>query len=147
MEITARFEMDSVEEILGKRGLLPYGKVQKFIDNEVIRQCEPYVPADTTILSTSAYGATDIGSGRVKYPGPYAHYQYMGEIYGPNIPMKIGGEQTFRSQPGQKKQPTGRPIQYSKEVHPLAGSFWLERMKADHKDDILEGARKVAGAK
>lgn len=147
MEITARFEMDNAEEILGKRGVMPYGPVQKYVDNEVIRQCEPYVPAQTNYLATSAYGATDIGSGMVVYPGPYAHYQYMGEVYGPNIPMIIGGELAFRSPPGQIKYPTGRPIQYSKEVHPMAGSRWLERMKADHADDILEGARKVAGAK
>lgn len=147
MKTVGEFKMDDPEKILGKRGVLPYGDVQKYVDNEVIRQCEPYVPAQTTHLSTSAYGATDIGSGEVKYPGPYAHYQYMGEVYGPNIPMTIGGEQTFRSPPGQKKHPTGKPIEYSKEVHPLAGSMWLERMKADHTKDILDGARKVAGAK
>lgn len=147
MKSVGKFKMDDPKKILSKRGVEPYGKVQKFVDSEVIRQNIPYVPADTTYLSTSAYSATDIGSGKVVYPGPYAHYQYMGVVYGPNIPMIIGGEQTFRSPAGQKKAPTGQAIKYSKEVHPLAGSFWLERMKADHKDDILEGAKKVAGVK
>lgn len=147
IEFTAKLFMDDPEEILRKRGVLPNGRTQKFIDNEVIRQNEPYVPAQTNYLATSAYGATDIGSGRVTYPGPYAHYQHEGEVYGPNIPMTIGGELTFRSPPGQIKHPTGRPMEYSKELHPLAGSHWLERMKADHLDDILDGARKEAGAK
>lgn len=147
MKVVAKLEMDSTAKILAKRNLQLGGAVQKYIDAEVIRQCEPYVPFDEGVLTASASIATDIGSGLVVYDTPYAHYQYYGVVYGPNIPMIIGGEQTFRSPSGHTKVPTGRPIQYSKEVHPLAGSFWFERMKADHKDDILDGAKKVAGVK
>lgn len=43
-----------------------------------------------------------------------------------------------------QKQPTGRPLTYSTERHPLAGKLWFERMKADHKDDILKGAIAIA---
>lgn len=147
MKIEARFEMDDPERILAKRNVLLGGKVQKFIDAEIIRQCEPYVPFDEGILNASASMETDIGSGLVVYDTPYAHYQYYGVVYGPNIPMMIGGELTFRSPSGATKVPTGQKLTYNKEKHPLAGSFWFERMVADHKDDILKGARKVAGAK
>lgn len=145
MRIVARLQMDSVADIIAKRGLQKRGAVQKFIDSEVIRQCEPYVPFDEGVLTASAWTATDIGSGLVVYDTPYAHYQYYGEVYGPNIPMTIGGELTFRSPKGQPKYPTGRKLQYSTEVHPLAGSHWFDRMIADHKEDIINGARKVAG--
>lgn len=147
MKVVAKLEMDSVAKILKKRNLQLGGAVQKYIDAEVIRQCEPYVPFDEGVLTASASTATDIGSGLVVYNTPYAHYQYYGVVYGPNIPMTIGGEQTFRSPSGAKKVPTGQKLTYNKEVHPLAGSFWFDRMKADHKDDILEGAKKVAGVK
>lgn len=139
-------ELCNPEKILDRHGLGPMGPVQKYIDAEVIRQCEPYVPFDNGTLSRSANLATDIGSGLVVYDTPYARYQYYGEVYGPNIPMVIGGEETFRSIPGQRKTPTGKKLQYNTEVHPQAGSFWFERMIADHKDDILSGAQKVAEA-
>lgn len=141
------FKMDSTNEILKKRNLELYGAVQRMIDSEVIRWCEPYVPFDEGALTRSASLATDVGSGRVIYNTPYAHYQYYGVVYGPNIPMTIGGEKTFRSPAHQIKQPTNRKLTYNKEKHPLAGSFWFERMKADHAKDILEAAKKIAGAK
>ena len=30
---------------------------------------------------------------------------------------------------------------------PTRGAYWFERMKANHKDEILKGAAKVAGAR
>lgn len=147
MKVVAKFEMDSAQEILAKKNVEKGGAVQKYIDSEVIRQCEPYVPFDEGVLTASASISTDIGSGMVIYNTPYAHYQYYGVVYGPNIPMEIGGEKIFRSPSGVRKVPTGQKLTYNKEVHPLAGSFWFERMKADHKDEILEGAKKIAGVK
>lgn len=145
--MTVKLTIQQVNDLIKAHGLEEYGRTQKVIDAEVIRFCEPYVPFDKGVLTASASTATKVGSGEVRYQTPYARYQYYGEVYGPNIPMTIGGEQTFRSKPGQKKSPTGRELQYNKEVHPLAGSFWFERMKADHKKDILEEARQVSGAK
>ena len=147
MKITATFEMDSLGKILRKRNLEKGGAVQRYIDSEVIRQCEPYVPFDEGTLTRSVSLATRIGSGTVIYATPYARYQYYGMVYGPNIPMTIGGEETFRSPKGKIKSPTGRSLTYNRERHPLAGSRWFERMKADRKKDILEGAKKVAGVK
>lgn len=147
MKIVAKFEMNSAKKILAKRNLEQGGAVQRYIDSEVIRQCEPYVPFDEGALARSASLATRIGSGFVIYNTPHAHYQYYGVVYGPNIPMTIGGEQTFRSPVGQVKHPTNRKLTYNKEKHPLAGLYWFERMKADHKGDILKGAKKVAGVK
>lgn len=147
MKIVAKLEMGSAQKILAKKNLEKGGAVQRYIDSEVIRQCEPYVPFDSGELTRSASLATQVGSGMVIYNTPYAHYQYYGEVYGPNIPMEIGGEQIFRSPKGAKKTPTGKKLKYSKEVHPEAGSFWFERMKADHKEEILNGAKKIAGVK
>ncbi|MDD3337810.1 MAG: minor capsid protein [Lachnospiraceae bacterium] len=130
--------------------LEPGGLVQQTIDKSFIDWSLQYVPARTFTLGKSAYAATQIGSGKVVYPGPYARYQYYGEIYGPNIPIfdDNSGEPTgFWSPPGKKKHPTGRPLQYSTDLNPLAGSFWVPRMKADHTEDILREAKNVAGIK
>ena len=129
------------------------GRVQQVIDKSVIDWCLKYCPWDAGVLAKSAYSATVIGSGLVVYPGPYAHYQYYGEVYGPNIPIfddDSGAPTGFWSPPGQKKKPTGKPLDYSKSREkngPLAGPFWFERMKADHLNGILEEARGVAGGK
>lgn len=148
MSFNGRFEMDGIEEILAKRDLETGGAVQRHIDSAVIRYSEPYTPFDTGDLARSPNAATDIGSGEVKYPGPYARYQYYGNVMGPNIPIKQGGEVVgFFSPPNQEKHLTGAKLQYSTEVNPLAGSFWFERATADHKKDILEEASKIAGSK
>nr|DAG42515.1 MAG TPA: Minor capsid protein [Bacteriophage sp.] len=139
-------DLASPEKILERHGLGPMGPVQKAIDAEVIRQCEPYVPYDTGILAGSASESTDIGSGQVVYgsaSAPYAHYQYYGEVYGPNFLVEVGGEMVWRSLKNGKKSPTGRKLQYDKEVHPQAGSFWFERAMADHKEDVLTAAKEA----
>ena len=109
-----------------------------------------YAPADTFMLAKSPYAASDIGSGIIVYPGPYAHYMYMGEVYGPNIPVfddNSGTPTRFFSRPGERKTPTGRAIQYKTDKNALAGPFWAERMKADHIDDIVREAKNAAGIK
>jgi len=141
---TPHFKSD---ELLERFNLESNGLVQQAIDKAVIDWCLGYVPWETGTLAKSAYSATDIGSGFVTYPGPYARYLYYGEIFGPNIPIfedDTGIPTTWRSPPGQKKHPTGRPLQYSTDVNPMAGPFWFNRMMADHKDDILKEAKEVA---
>ncbi len=133
------------DDILAQFGLEEGGIVQQVIDKSVIDYCMPYVPHDTGTLETSPYAVTDIGSGEVVYPGPYAHYMYYGEVYGPNIPVFIddsGEPAYFFSPPGKTKHPTGRELQYSKDYNSLAGAFWFERMKADHAQDIIEEAKR-----
>jgi len=126
------------------------GKVQQVIDKAVIDKSLAYVPWDSGTLGKSAYGATEIGSGKVVYPGPYAHYMYYGEVYGPNIPVfddDSGTPTRFFSPPGRKKHPTGRELQYKTDVNPLAGSFWFERMKADRLQEIIKEAEDAAKGK
>ena len=71
-----RLILKPVEEILEKRGLEPGGRVQKYIDDAVIRLCEPYVPFDTGALKESPYTCSPPGEGRVVYGVPYARRQY-----------------------------------------------------------------------
>lgn len=140
----------SSDDLLQRFHLEKGGLVQQVIDKSVIDWNLQYCPWETGTLAKSAYSATQLGEGKVIYPGPYAHYMYYGEIYGPNIPIfddNTGEPTGFYSPPGRKKRPTGRQMQYATDVNPLAGSFWFERMKADHKDDILKEARSAAGVK
>lgn len=143
IKYTEGMELLDPEALLGQFGLEPGGRVQQAIDKACIDWCLLYVPWETGSLGTSAYTATVIGSGCVEYPGPYAHYQYYGEVYGPNIPIfddDSGTPTGWFSPPGQKKSPTGRQLTYATDVNPLAGAFWFDRMKADHMQDIKQEA-------
>lgn len=116
--------------------------VQTVIDSEVLKFMKPYTPIRTGELMESAARSTVIGSGKIVYTQPGARYLYYGEVFGPNIPIKENGVLVgFFSPP--KKQPTGRQMQYSKAVHPLAGKLWFERMKADRLDALQREAEKA----
>jgi hypothetical protein len=73
-----------VSKILASRGLEDKGRVQKIIDSEVLRLCDPYVPKDTSQLIRSGIQNTQIGSGQIIYSTPYARKQYY-------IPMHHDG--------------------------------------------------------
>ncbi len=137
-----------ISKLLARFNLESGGKVQQAIDKAVIDWDLQYVPWETGLLGKSAYAATAIGSGTVVYPGPYAHYQYFGEVYGPNIPIfddDTDEPSGWFSPPGQTKHPTGRDLQYKTDTNPLAGPYWFERMKADHADDIIMEAKNNVG--
>ena len=127
---------------INKRLQKDVGEMQKVVDSECLRYMDPYIPYDTGTLAKSAVIGTVIGSGLIVQNTPYARYLYYGEVYGPNIPITSGGEVTGFISPAHK-EPTGRPIQYNKTKHPLAGKMWFERMKKDHLNDI----KKAVGAK
>ena len=90
-----------------------FDRVQVFIDNEVLRKCDPYVPMDTGMLKKSGILGTVVGSGEVIYIAPYARIQYYNNK-GTGNNNKSG----------------------------LRGPYWFERMKADHKNQIFEDAKK-----
>lgn len=135
-------------DLLHAKNLETGGRVQMAIDNAVISYSLPYCPWETGTLARSPYTASPPGGGKVIYATPYARYLYYGEIYGPNFPIfddDSGVPTRYLSPP--KKYPTGRPLQYKQDQNPMAGAFWFERMKADHLDDILREARRVANGK
>lgn len=106
--------------MLSRRNLQKGGKVQKYIDSEVLRCCDSYVPFRTGKLKQSGITATVVGSGSVHYNTPYARKNYY-ENKG------LGKQGTAK---GGKR-----------------GRLWFERMKPDHVPGILKGVKRIAGAK
>ena len=74
-KISAKIHGPKPEDYIRNLGLLPRGKVQTFIDSEMVRLADSYVPSDTTYTRKSAFELTDFGSGIVRYalyhPGMY----------------------------------------------------------------------------
>lgn len=109
--------------------------MKKFANAELARFCEPYVPSQTNHLSQKARITADC----VTYPGPYAHYQYTGIVYGPNYPIRENGHIVrWVSRKGVKKHPTDRHLHYSQQMHPLAQDHWDQAAMAIHKEDLAQ---------
>lgn len=144
LEIHGKLELDGFDKIIAARGLGPGRAVQRFVDEEVIRLCDPKVPFDSGTLKHSALTASAIGDGLVVYNTPYARYLYYGEVYGPNVPIYENGTLVgFFSPP--HKHPTGEKLTY--QGAPERGALWFERMKAEHADDIARAAAALAGGR
>ena len=145
LRITAKLQLPAVDELLTKCGLDKGGRVQHAINEAVISFSKQgnYVPASPNrILEDSAVANDE--DGQVIWNTPYAHYQYMGEVYGPNIPIidpETGVLMGWFSPPGRPKHPTGEKLTYDKTQNPNAGPFWFERMKADYLNDIIRLAQ------
>lgn len=113
-----------------------FNDVQMYVDSTVIRLMIPYTPMRNGILYKSATLGTVIGSGEIHQVAPYAKFQYYGNV----MVSRLTGSAWARN--GESKVLTNRPLHYDTSRHPMAGKMWFERMKADKKDVILQGARR-----
>ena len=112
--------------------------VLRQIAKRAIDILEPFVPVDSGALRKSAHviyhekqiqivwGDNTVGSNGAP-THKYAHYQYEGKVYGPNIPILIDGEiVAWRSPKRKSKYLTGRRLKYSS---PTARSHWTNEIK------------------
>lgn len=95
------------------RGLDTSAKHMAFIhqamDSEIVKTVTPFVPMDTGALAKSVHNASSVGV--LVWNAVYAKYQYYG---------------VSRARKGAAG---GRPLNYRKIPHPLAGEKWVERAK------------------
>ena len=130
-------DMLSTEEMLRRRGLQEGGPVQKFVDSETMRYMSDYMPRrQAGELEHLMVLATVIGSGQIDIPGPCAHYLNEGILY---VDPDTGSPWAKKDA---IKVPTDRELTYA--GAPMRGKKFFERMSADHKDDILEGAQAIS---
>lgn len=109
----------NMETVLKNHGLNTGGAVQKYIDSEVLRLSEQFVPKDSGELISSGIRNTKLGSGEVVYSTPYARRWY------------------YRNTTN-----NGEPVKFNEA--PRRGSYWFERMKQQYKNQILAGAQREA---
>ncbi len=98
-------------------------QAQNYIDNEVVRRLEDYTPI------SKKGGVTSYSHGKwVRFKRRGA----MSKAHKVQTPgVIINTEPTARKEYYVNKGFSGK----------LRGKFWLERMKADHKEDILKGVK------
>ena len=71
MSLTFKITMPQVQQL--QKRLQP---VQKYVDSEILRKCDPYIPLKTGMLRDSGILGTKVGSGRIRWLAPYARKQY-----------------------------------------------------------------------
>lgn len=91
-----------------------YQKAQKWLDNEVLKDSDPYVPMRTGNLAGSGIRGTAIGNGEIIYNAPYARKVYY-----------------------------ARNANFSKAHHEQACAQWFEKAKAAKKKDWIKGVNKI----
>ena len=131
-----KLDMLSTEELLRRNGLEVGGNVQKLVVSETMRYMSDYMPRrQAGELEHMMVMATVIGSGQIDIPGPYAHYLHEGILY---VSPTTGSAWAKKNE---IKVPTDKDLTYT--GGPMRGKKWFDRMKADHKDDILRAAREL----
>jgi len=108
---------------------------QNVLDEQVVNDMRKYTPMQQGDLRNKT---------QIKEPGlitvdtPYAHYQYMGELY-----LTEDGRSWAHS--GEKKYPTGRPLHYDANGHPEAMAHWFERAKETHGQEWVDLVKREVG--
>lgn len=102
--------------MLGNASAQRFSTAQKWLDNEIIKDCNPYVPFRTGNLATSAIRHTVIGSGQIVYKTPYVNVVYDSNGW-----------------------------HFNAEIHPLATDHWLDVVKPLQIDKWKNGVMKILG--
>ena len=105
---------------------------QDISDQQVLNDMIPYMPFQQGAM----VGATQIiEPGIISTNTPYAHYQYMGELY-------LAENGSSWAHKGEAKYPTDGLLQYSKAG---AVDHWFEHAKQEHGEQWIELVKREVG--
>lgn len=128
------------ESILERRGLGRSDVARIQLAEQVARLCDPYVPmsAGSGAHMKARYTVAPDGS-FITYEGPYAHFQYVGEV----MVGAHSGSPWAKS--GEPKRYAGRELTYNDA--PTRGKEWDKRMMADRGDELIRAFARCVGGK
>lgn len=108
---------------------------QKSLNMQVVADCDEYIPMQQGALRGSVNYPDGIYGGEIAWNTPYAHYQYMGELY----LTEDGRSFAYK---GEKKYPTGLPLQ---QHHPGTADHWFDRAKQAHCEQWIDLVKREVG--
>ena len=108
---------------------------QKALNMQVVADCDEYIPMQQGALRGSVNYPDGIYGGEIAWNTPYAHYQYMGELY----LTEDGRSFAFR---GERKYQTGLPLQ---QHHPGTADHWFDRAKQAHCEQWIDLVKREVG--
>ena len=108
---------------------------QKLLNMQVVADCDQYVPFQQGALRNSVQYPDGLYGGVIEYATPYAHYQYMGELY-------LAENGSPWANRGEAKHPSGKEL-----VQHTAGTKaqWFEEAKRTHFEQWLDLVRREGG--
>lgn len=115
---------------------------QRLLNMQIVADCDTLIPFQQGALRNSVNYPQGVYGTEIEWNTPYAHLQYTGIVYGPNIPIKDseGNITGWYSPP--KKNPTGRPLTY----HTAGtGDHWFEKAKDHHKQEWIDLVKRTVG--
>lgn len=105
-------------------------KAQKYLDMQVLKDSTEYVPFEQGALRSSGHIVQD---GVIEWNTPYAHYQYIGELY-------LTEDGRSWASAGEVKYPTGIPlVQHAEGTTPQ----WFETAKQNHLATWIDTVRRI----
>lgn len=110
-------------------------EAQKKLDIQVLSDSNLYIPQQQGSLLASGNIVKD---GEIAWNTPYAHYQYIGELY-----LTEDGR-SFANR-GERKFPTGISLKQSTGMNPLASAHWFEEAKEQNLNQWLDLVKRTAG--
>ena len=107
-------------------------KAQDLLDGRVLADMRNYIPNQVGDLREKT---NIVGPGLIETNTPYAHYQYMGELY-------LAENGSSWAHEGDHKYPTGMPLHYHE---PGTSDHWFERAKETHKQQWIDLVKREVG--
>lgn len=122
-------ELKPISEIELRFGLNEGGEFMSHALENLERRTEKYIPhGDTGILEGTTI--QDVQNGALTYASPYAHYQYIGELY---VDPDTGSSWAKKNA---TKIPTGKRLNQ----HPIVGegNYWDKKMISAEGTDYFQ---------
>lgn len=116
MKTIVAFSIPQKEQIIEHFGLDIGGRTQEVIDSSFMAYMEPYMPKDSGTMIDLMFAQNKPGKGEIDINVNYADYVNTGI------------------------SKSGKPLNY--QGAPMRGANFVERMLADHFQDILNDAQK-----
>lgn len=138
MRIVAHLYLPSVQKMMENCGLNEGGRVQKYIDNFVLEQSEPYMPHKTGMLIASGTSSTKIGSGKVIWNTPYAHYMNEGRLM---VSPTTGSSWAKKYEEKIYSEPPKTLIYHSGDKN--RKDHWFDRMIIDKKEELINNCQQI----
>lgn len=110
-------------------------EAQKLLNEQIVADCEPLIPFQQGALRNSVNYPQGIYGGEIEWNTPYAHYQYMNNLY-------LTEDGRSWANKGEKKYPTGQPLAYHT---PGTTGHWFDVAKEQHKDEWVDLVKKTIG--
>lgn len=115
-------------------------KAEHIVALQARSDTSPYVP----FLTGSLDQRTRVVGNTIIYPGPYAHYLYVGLLkVDPETGSAWARQGVTKVLTSTPLKYTGRDRPFERGGHALAGPKWFERSKAQNKEKWLDLAQEV----